>query len=192
MGNVVGAQAVQVTGAFWWNDTKMCTPRGKFLKNGVWNAWELGIFGWEIGHFEWEIFGKCFWEIGDLPVWNRRPPIHGVELFSKTSRELVNILPGFGLSETSAEVVHLCSRHARPWPWGEPWNYQRHVMFSEHNPFSPRKLFSLSIFPYEYICMKFSINFILFPLPLVVMNAKQTRNSKFERIGRSELCSYYY
>jgi len=74
MGNVVGAQAVQVRGAFRWKNTIMCTPRGKILKNGVWNAWEMGIFGWEIGHFEWEIFGKCFWEIGDLLVWNRRPP----------------------------------------------------------------------------------------------------------------------
>ena len=57
--------------------------------------------------------------------------------------------------------------------WGEP--FQPQMMFSQHNTFSPWKLFSFSI--------RFSLYYQLYPIPIAistVMNALQTLNLKWQ------------
>jgi len=65
------------------------------------------------------------------------------------------------------QVVHLCSRHARPWPGEHLFNFT----WCLHNTFSPRNFYLLVFFRPVHIYMKFSINFILFPLLSVPYSA---------------------
>ena len=76
------------------------------------------------------------------------------------------------------QVVHLCSRHARPWPGEHLCNFT----WCLHNTFSPWKLLSFSIFsPCAYIWNSLSI---LSYSHCYQYNYKSKTNSKFERTGR--------
>ena len=109
---------------------------------------------------------------------------HGVELFSKTSRELVNILPRFRFErdECRGRALVLSSRSSVTLGRTLKLSTSCDVFWTQ--PFSPWKLLSFSIFPYEYICMKFSINFILFPLLLVQLWMQN--KLEIRKAGRNE------